>query len=42
MFAAVMWLRTNFMDERRTARIVGLSLGGIFAAVLVLNALTGL
>jgi tetrahydromethanopterin S-methyltransferase subunit F len=27
------------MDERRTARVVGLSLGVIFAAVLVLNAL---
>jgi len=29
------------MDERRTARIVGLSLGAIFATVLVLNALAG-
>jgi tetrahydromethanopterin S-methyltransferase subunit F len=29
------------MDERRTARIVGLTLGAIFAAVLVLNAFAG-
>jgi hypothetical protein len=29
------------MDERQTARIVGLSLGAIFAAALVLNALAG-
>jgi tetrahydromethanopterin S-methyltransferase subunit F len=29
------------MDERRTARLVGLALGMIFACVLVLNALAG-
>jgi hypothetical protein len=29
------------MDERRTARLVGLALGGLFACVLVLNALAG-
>jgi tetrahydromethanopterin S-methyltransferase subunit F len=29
------------MDERQTARFVGLALGMIFACVLVLNALAG-
>jgi hypothetical protein len=29
------------MDERHAARIFGLSLGAIFAAVLVLNAFAG-